>query len=1274
MVGAGLGLRMQAGALAVGREPRRAGAWGPTYPAGGRTEPSSAQRYAGRAGRGSGRNPGGRGQPWSAPPTGVVRADHGVGLPAAPEEPVASLGFLPARGALRPLDGPALLILEFAVTQILIEGVAQQRAGTDRASVLSDGSGWVIVVTAPDEMRQQMNNQLVEVFLGDPVDNRGELQVLNRLRTDLERLRVPARIFANFMAGHRQVDLLVVTEHRMAHVEVKGVDQRFPVVGRLNGQWHKQLPDGRTDPLGRNYFRQAHETTYAISDAMRQLAKTGAVPAATKGDFFRDIDTVLCFTPGIPSGSTFEPHKYVSLIDYDALMERLTTPGPRPAWPAAAFDAFARHLGVYLEPPSSPAAGDRQRTLEALTDYRDRYVDVHRVGLHELVSTPGTVEGNPDDVPVARVVSASRALGIVTVVGASGMGKTHLAKHASLELACGGAFPIWVRCRDYVAGRFNVALSRAVATATTVPVTELISAAKVVGVPVVAILDGFNECPVETRTELLEQLNAFRLWSSAGAIITSREPVPVADAADVTRVALRAPEAEQRDALLASYGASGLAGSEAFTTALELSLAAQCASDLPADASRTDVFDAYVRRVCPKEVTRAALRRLAARLDDGLRLGLPTTEALAAVRGVDPERPQLIDDVLASPLLSVAQGRVAFTHESFGTFLTAEQRVHEHSGADALATSLRRSRSRDLTAFGVGLQPDGDDRAELLVALAEAESLADAARGCAGPATTLLVRRRIVTALGEAQEHAENARFELNDQFPEAGTWTHAEARTEQAHALLEAAALCLPDGLFIPEVAVLMDATDAVCAREMRRVREAGNTAAISTVISATYSGILYGGGAAARELAASVIVRTCEMSTVTRRWRREPYETTATGLQMLTSTDVAPRWGRLFLALLLLNSRAEADLRTLPDLLSDAWKMQGYHLRLQALRTAGSMAPAVEGEERARVLDALRSLDVNDNIFLSSALVEALSAYDDIQPIATVADIVESIATILAADGDPHAYEAAAHILASQFENESIVGPYSEAIENLPAKSQAQLHAMALKAEHLPFEGGTIARRLADLSDPADEGAIEVLHRLVQSIDMDNPMRSESVEAHDAALAWFARHDLDLPSQIATDVDLTRHAWQCLDQLTLAVMRQKPLPGEQAERQWNDLLDLCPLETAVVMYCLQLGTRMHFDDSEVPFCVLVKAFPEQVRRLQEWVLGRLDASIISARVRAEDLRGLAIDLLGRVGTAETAAVLRPLADGPDGGRVVTAVHAIERRLSDVPGDRPSN
>jgi hypothetical protein len=110
---------------------------------------------------------------------------------------------------------------------------------------------------------------------------------------------------------------------RTAHVEIKGLDPTLPVIALPNGPWKRRLPDGTERSGDGNYGRQALAGTFALADSLRLLARSGEVVAPAGGDFKRCVDTVLCVWEVIPSGSSIEPPRHVTVLGYQALLERL---------------------------------------------------------------------------------------------------------------------------------------------------------------------------------------------------------------------------------------------------------------------------------------------------------------------------------------------------------------------------------------------------------------------------------------------------------------------------------------------------------------------------------------------------------------------------------------------------------------------------------------------------------------------------------------------------------------------------------------------------------------------------------------------------------------------------------------------------------------------------------------------------------------------------------------------------------------------------------------
>jgi hypothetical protein len=61
----------------------------------------------------------------------------------------------------------------------------------------------------------------------------------------------------------------------------------------------QELPGGKRRSFERNFYRQAQDSTFAVSDDMHQLARLGEVPRVS-GRYYSQFDTVVCVAPDIP--------------------------------------------------------------------------------------------------------------------------------------------------------------------------------------------------------------------------------------------------------------------------------------------------------------------------------------------------------------------------------------------------------------------------------------------------------------------------------------------------------------------------------------------------------------------------------------------------------------------------------------------------------------------------------------------------------------------------------------------------------------------------------------------------------------------------------------------------------------------------------------------------------------------------------------------------------------------------------------------------------------
>ena len=499
-----------------------------------------------------------------------------------------------------------------------------------------------------------MNNHDIAVFLGHEIEDGNENHVLQRLCRDLTARHIAARVFANFHTTRRmqrQIDFLVLTDGRLTLVELKCLDKAGRLVGGVNGRWKQMFDDGVIRELDVNPYAQAVSATYSVSDEMRYLADRGEVPAAAR-KFFKQIDTVVCIYPRIPHGSQLARADHVTVVGYEQLLARLVQAGGpiAPQWAVADWDTFARHLGVFRD---DDGGEDQQqvRDRQVLEDYRRSFIRSHTADLYELVTPSATVDD--DRVDVLDLAAHTRHTHLVALLGRSGSGKTHTARHAVLQLAREGHLVIWARCGDSSAPRLSMMLSRAAAPHSTESPLALIDTAGAHGRDAVLVLDGFNECSPVKRKTLLDDLASLRRRHRLAVIISSTDAVPLVGDSPTTVIELMDPDSQQRTALLATYGAPGRPESyaAAFTTPFELSIAATCARDLAADATRAELFRAFIRTQCPSVRAATVLREVAKLLDQRLHASLPIDEVLDHLER-DPGRrfdATAIDTAMQSP-------------------------------------------------------------------------------------------------------------------------------------------------------------------------------------------------------------------------------------------------------------------------------------------------------------------------------------------------------------------------------------------------------------------------------------------------------------------------------------------------------------------------------------------------------------------------------------------------------------------------------------------------
>jgi hypothetical protein len=624
----------------------------------------------------------------------------------------------------------------------------------------------------------------------------------------------------------------------------------------------------------------------------------------------------------------------------------------------------------------------------------------------------------------------------------------------------------------------------------------------------------------------------------------------------------------------------------------------------------------------------------------------------------------VIDAALTCPLLVVRQGRVRFTHELFARFLAAEQLSVAAPDTASLAQQLRDSRHHDLAEWIVILEVDEDRRLELLLILADADLLLIAMRGQFGPAMAVRVQEAARRLLKETCAVTSSAAFDSRQQEGhDVGHWQVPTHRSARDQALLSAVGLGLRHGLLLPEVAALAEATDRRCSQEMLELVRNGHRSAISTVVEATYGSTWPNLTTAG--LPISIVVRACQRAFFA--GRRPPGD----GPGATTFLEVAPadpRWGLLYLALLLLHHERASDMTLLPDLLRAAWEAGGHRLRMLALERVTDHAGVVDDTTRHRIRQLLNGLDADGNILLSTSLVDALAGYDELEPAETLDSLRTRIAAILAQPRHPLAAASARQIIGGQFENESVVGPCYQAVRELDDERMLRLCTIAANGDNtMRIHAEWLMRQITDRLEHADDAARALVRAAATRIDPGEMMVQEAVQAHLVAMHGWGRIADALPLPEPSDGGIGARAWRLVDELLFGLLRDQPLPAAAVDGIWTELLDLCAPAAVDVLYHLRTAAILDCLSGDHPYFRLALAYPRQVLRLLEWGLANRHTLMTTVRSGHPDWREeIIVSELGRLGTRHTADFLRAHLDDPTiGSQVVTAIRVIEQRHS---------
>ena len=1120
----------------------------------------------------------------------------------------------------------------------------------------------------------------VEIYWGDRPGVPSEIGFLGQLEADLNQRGLPAIVLANFFTPRRarQIDFFVTTDTHACHIELKGYNE--PLIGQVNGAWSTQRRDGSVEIIDRqNPYTQALECKFSLSDTIRALAKESkGIPSPPSGQFYRHFDSVVCVFPHLAAGSEVPNNYKVRTLGYAEFIDFLAGPGACLPWDRSHWMMLIRSLALTRAWIGAAAAAQDARAV--ISDYSRNLNAFYSPRLHEHIPLPFAA-GDPS--AAAPPVTATGLLGLlkdarhIQLVGPSGCGKSHLAKHATLASAAAGQLAIFVDAGLYE-GRLSALLDRCIGRHTSYSAQDVLRAAETIGDPTVVMIDGFNECPHPSQERLLGDLSAFCLRRPVQTVITSQSDIP---APEILRgVTLRAGPLDpgHRVTVLASYGTPEILDDcEPFTTAYELSIAAQCTNELRGITSQATLFDAFIRQCLNTSRSpahlRDVLRHLSMVMNEGLVTWLRVEEVWRIAERVVRARSApltVIDEALGSSLTIIQDGRFSFSHELLGRFLLAESILLNHTSSAQIVDELRRPRHRDIPKLVIPLETDPDRVKHVLDGLADSRLFSEAMLGHLGQSAERTVRAAAEDLLARVTAGLASTVFNVPNPYQLNVTGGHELLKSEQA--LIAAVGIMVFHGELVDAAVTLLDATDAATRRSASTdISGPGPTSTeiVSAVLAGPYNPTV-------TAPAARILLDAHRHAYIDSRFGgREPAAGTTDQTIAHVLTNTCPdSYGRLLLVCSMLDSTRSIETGIhLPAVLKLCWESRAYHVRFAGLQTAELFAQTLHEhplhEQIVETLDTFVTANLDSGT--STILVDALHAYDMIESPARTEEIQAEIEDLLQGEWTTERCEVAYHVVSSQFEG-VVSDAYSTAVDSLDYKRRTTLYTMASigSSPH----GFWNAWLLQSLADTHDSRTLPAFDRWTTKLNLENSFIQNVGTCYACAMQGIAQF-VDTPPQLISCRTADEEAWQCLGAI-LFWMSKPELDISHLTTlcapHWHRLgTDLAPA-TADAVYWLAQPEVVSGAEHRPILSRMIEIFPDHLRSIFEWSLLHIESltSVFGYGGRGTQINRPnrtaheIISVLGLVGDENTIRLLQPYVDNQDLG--ASAIQAIRSLTSD--------
>ncbi len=1117
----------------------------------------------------------------------------------------------------------------------------------------------------------------IDVYLGGPIQEQSENAFLNRIKAAFREEGRNAIIFGNFFVKSRQIDFFLITEDCACHVELKAFN--YPISGGTNGFWLQHFPDRSPKEIG-NPYQQALACKFALSDTVnRLLEKDSTIPKLPENrKFYHEIESVVCVYPKVPEGSDIQVDFKVKVCGYEALWELLCQSVRSPKWDRRHWESLAMSLNLVKEETLSTLRDfSIDEAHASIQDFKKRFLDFYEPDLKPLISTglkTGDDEINADGLQKFLLLGKHGQL-----FGPSGCGKTHLAYHMAMFSIRNGQIVIFASAKNYEGG-LNSLLNQSISYLYPGTARDFLDLCSKTSTPTALIIDGFNECPLKFQKDLLKDLQAFFLKNPMPILITSQQTLELPSSLSGKTYCFNELSQAEKKKVFESYSSnlsyndkSGIL--EPFTTALEISMAAECSAEIKGQfLTRAELYEKYSRR-CLREIennlaVRQMLINLANKMAKRLVKSLPLSEVERIglpFSDLSPDQVSIFNDALDSALLETKEGRCSFRHELFQHFFEALAFLREFSEPHILAVNLKLPRYSHIQELVVSLLEDEESVRECLLAVSDVRLLRNSLLGYFGDSAKNIVIRDAHGLIKRAIQDLEHIDVELIPsvfpipilQLERAAMWTPYE------HALMKAIGEVMGTGLCMDEVFYLVRKTDQVSQNQLLEKEGSLPPSRLSELFANLYI-FSRGGPQVYTVLPVTVMVLACHNN-----FSSSPRTQTKNLVHYCKRLEERTHGELYLLCLLLRIDNVQKEFDGLGEILCSlgtvCWNTKIYHLRLELLHMIRSFRHKLSGENLEAVKRMLPGFETKIDA-LNFNLLEVLGFYDLVESPVELGEVEEEIRDILRAPDCQETWGKAYAVVANQFED-IFQEAYYEAIQNLPQRDKMRLCTLAtLGAPNYGFSLDWLLVELLKFNDPK---TLLAFQRWATELNPESSDVSEATVCYVTACVGCS-HFMDLPPRLKNLNSDDYFAWQTYGEIIFWV--NKPdLSDDEINRRCIPLwakLQTKPFEAIDPLRRFKNSNfSMYSGGKGNPVEAIYSRFEEQIRDLMEFGLkNRSHLSTLFIRQKFDfekESTQFLISQLGKIGNSKTINILEPFMESPECG--LLAVQAVKKLKGDV-------